>query len=257
MRLLIAAAYGVYTALIVFFFGSTFFLNPSLKGILFYPVLIGLVVLFEFVILTWVKQKAGNQQLMRAVFALSFELVGVISSLIVWLWFKSEESSYLLFLTTFLVAALLPTMLVILYLVFNVATTRINSNLEKVVPQEEVELFVLESETGKTLLKATMQQLISFEANDNYVIIYYFDKNNHVKKVMERFSLKKMEEMLAPSSILFERVHKSFLINPNYLVNIKGKAQAYKLELRGLEELVPVSRSYAIERLEQLLIEQQ
>ncbi|TXI84702.1 MAG: LytTR family transcriptional regulator [Crocinitomicaceae bacterium] len=72
---------------------------------------------------------------------------------------------------------------------------------------------------------------------------------------MERFSLKKMEEILFKENVKFERVHKSFLINPTRLIAISGKAQAYKLELEGLDSLIPVSRSYSINLLEQKLIE--
>ena len=105
------------------------------------------------------------------------------------------------------------------------------------------------------LLKLPVNQLICFEANDNYVIIYYVDKNNNLKKLMERFSLKKMEEILLLENVQFERVHKSFLINPYFLVAISDRAQAYKLELNGLENLIPVSRSYSINVLEQKLID--
>ena len=67
--------------------------------------------------------------------------------------------------------------------------------------------------------------------------------------------MKKMEEILSLENTKFERVHKSFLINPSRLIAISGKAQAYKLELQGLESLIPVSRSYSINLLEQKLID--
>jgi DNA-binding LytR/AlgR family response regulator len=64
-----------------------------------------------------------------------------------------------------------------------------------------------------------------------------------------------MEELLAIENVKFERIHKSFLINPNYLLAIKGKAQAYKLEMQCMEEMLPVSRSYSIQVLESKLEE--
>jgi DNA-binding LytR/AlgR family response regulator len=76
------------------------------------------------------------------------------------------------------------------------------------------------------------------------------DKQNIVKRSMERVSLKRIEELLALENVAFFRVHKSYLINPDFLEEIKGKAQAYKLKLREFDTLVPVSRSYDISSLE-------
>ncbi len=257
-RSLIAVSYGIYSALIVFFFDSFSFVNPAPASVLGYVSLIGFVSLVEFVLLELVRVQMLNGKNFRGLFVSSFHISGLVASCCCWLMFHGEESSWFLFITTFLVSALLPAMIVVLYFIFNEAKLKISTKEILVEEKSEIEyvpLFCLESETGKTLLKLPIDQLICFEANDNYVIIYYFDKSNNVKKMMERFSLKKMEEILSLENTKFERVHKSFLINPSRLIAISGKAQAYKLELQGLESLIPVSRSYSINLLEQKLIE--
>lgn len=257
-RSLIAVSYGIYSALIVFFFDSFSFVNPTPASLVEYLSLIGFVSLVELVLLELVRVQMVNGKNYRSLFVISFHISGVLTSCCFWFIFHGEESSLFLFITTFLVSALLPTMIVVLYFVFNEAKLKISTKevlVEEKSELEHVPLFCLESETGKTLLKLPIEQLICFEANDNYVIIYYFDKSNNVKKMMERFSLKKMEEILFLENVKFERVHKSFLINPTRLIAISGKAQAYKLELEGLDSLIPVSRSYSINLLEQKLIE--
>lgn len=257
-RILIASSYGIYTALIVFFFNSLSFVASTSNSIMIYFTLIVIVSLVELALLEWVRHRISNNKSNRTLFVLSFHLAGIVSSFIIWLLFHSAQSSLFLFMTTFLVGALLPTMVVILYFIFNEAKSKIGHTpaiTESVLEETTEAMFCLENETGKMLLKLPVNQLICFEANDNYVIIYYVDKNNNLKKLMERFSLKKMEEILSLENIKFERVHKSFLINANYLISISGKAQAYKLELYGLENLIPVSRSYSINLLEEKLIE--
>lgn len=257
-RILIASSYGIYIALIVFFFNSLNFVASSVNSVIIYVAVIAIVSLVELALLEWVRRRISNSKSNRTLFVLSFHLAGIVSSFIIWALFNSAQSSLFLFMTTFLVGALLPTMIVILYFIFNEAKRKMEHFPIAVENQNETieeAMFCLENETGKLLLKIPANQLICFEANDNYVIIYYLDKNNSLKKLMERFSLKKMEEILFLESIKFERVHKSFLINPNFLIAISGKAQAYKLELQGLENLIPVSRSYSINLLEQKLID--
>jgi DNA-binding LytR/AlgR family response regulator len=121
----------------------------------------------------------------------------------------------------------------------------------KVAPEEPTEVnFVLENESGKVLLNVFISQIICFEANDNYVITYYMNKQNELKKSMERISLKKIEEILDGLGVSsFSRVHKSYLIHKAYIEEIKGKAQAQKIKLKNLELLVPVSRSFQVATL--------
>lgn len=257
-RSIIAVSYGIYSALIAIFFDSYSFVNPKPVSVVGYLSLIGFASLVELVLLELVRVQMVNGKNFRGLFVSSFHISGVVASCCCWLIFHGKDSSLFLFITTFLVGALLPTMIVVLYFIFNDAKLKISTKetIEKEKSEiEYIPLFCLESETGKTLLKLPIHQLICFEANDNYVIIYYLDKNDSLKKLMERFSLKKMEEILFKENVKFERVHKSFLINPTRLIAISGKAQAYKLELEGLDSLIPVSRSYSINLLEQKLIE--
>jgi DNA-binding LytR/AlgR family response regulator len=124
-----------------------------------------------------------------------------------------------------------------------------SSEGDVLVGQNKPQLFILENENGKQILKVATTDLICFEANDNYVITYYLNKEGQVKKTMDRFSLKKIDDLLKSAGIAFERVHKSFIVNPDYILKIKGKAQAYKLEIKHLDTEVPVSRSYDISTL--------
>jgi DNA-binding LytR/AlgR family response regulator len=114
---------------------------------------------------------------------------------------------------------------------------------------EQEKVFHLENENGKLLLEVPIKSIICYEANDNYVITYYLNEEGQLKKSMERISLKKIEEILHSEGVEFARVHKSYLINVDYLSDIKGRSQAYRIQLRFFEELIPVSRAFDISAL--------
>lgn len=171
--------------------------------------------------------------------------------------FTKDLGNYLIYIASFLISAFLPTVLFLLYFVYQDAAARISDlkmvSLKDSIPESEEKpekLFHLENENGKILLEVPVDRIICYEANDNYVVTYYLDKKDQLKRSMERASLKKIEELLAREHVSFFRVHKSYLINPDYLEEIKGKAQAYKLQMRHFETLVPVSRSYDISLLD-------
>ena len=109
-------------------------------------------------------------------------------------------------------------------------------------------VFKLENEKNKVLIEVELNNIICFEANDNYVNIYYL-LNDEPKKSIQRISLRKVEEQLTNLQSEFSRVHKSYLINPNCVKKIGGKAQAYRITLQGLEFEIPVSRNFDISLL--------
>lgn len=108
-------------------------------------------------------------------------------------------------------------------------------------------LFRLENDAGKVLLEIEINRIICFEANDNYVITYYLSKEDDLIKSMERSSLKRVSELIADIAPEFYRVHKSFIVNRNFVETVVGKSQAYKVRMRYMEDVVPVSRSFEIE----------
>lgn len=125
-----------------------------------------------------------------------------------------------------------------------------DENVTSDTKEENVDVrFVLKNESGKKLFDTAVKNIICFEANDNYVVIYYLDNEGKQKKAMERISLKKIEEILTELNVtFFERVHKSYLINETIIEEVKGKAQAYRLKMKNLDLLIPVSRNYNVDK---------
>lgn len=118
-------------------------------------------------------------------------------------------------------------------------------------PQEKsvLPMFILRNDADKVLLEVPMNRIICFEANDNYVIIHYLSKDDKKQKSMERVSMKNIEELIAEQNIHFHRVHKSHIVNKQFVESISGKSQSYKIKMQHVDDLIPVSRAFDIEQL--------
>ena len=74
------------------------------------------------------------------------------------------------------------------------------------------------------------------KSDGNYLEIYV---NNQNKKLI-RATLKHLEALLSTHPNII-KTHRSYLVNTNYIENIKGNAQGYQLQIT--DYIVPVSRT--------------
>lgn len=157
-----------------------------------------------------------------------------------------ETTSFFLFISSFLLLTLLPLAVAILYIVFDELRNKIHIIREPGSEPNANANLRLSSDSGKIILEVPLNRVICFEANDNYVVTHYLNKKDEKVKSMDRISLKKISETLEDLDVSFKRVHKSYLINPNFIQEIRGKSQAYKIALNFMEHEVPVSRNFDI-----------
>jgi len=102
---------------------------------------------------------------------------------------------------------------------------------------EEKVLFKGTNKSEKFNLKR--KDILFARSENNYVFIYYID-GEIVKKIMLRNTLSKIHGQ-AP---FFIKSHRSYLINPDNLLSLKGNTQNATLQLRLFEEKIPVSKTY-------------
>lgn len=83
------------------------------------------------------------------------------------------------------------------------------------------------------------ENLRLIKAEDNYVIVYVL-KNNHLKKWMIRATMNEVDKQLTSQ---FLRIHRSYIINKNFVESMTGNVTNTKLKLQAINEEIPVSRT--------------
>jgi hypothetical protein len=108
-------------------------------------------------------------------------------------------------------------------------------------PSNHEEWIVFDSDNKGEFFKVKVDQVVLIEAASNYIKIYY-ELNQQCQYVLLRMTLKKAVEMLQPYSFFF-RCHRAYIVNFLKIQSIEGNAQGYKLQLYGMEALIPVSKN--------------
>lgn len=108
--------------------------------------------------------------------------------------------------------------------------------------------ITLFSDTSETLT-FNLPDLLFIEADDNYSTVVW--KNGHgVEKKLLRVNLKNIESQLNNSFTL--RCHRSYIVNVHAISNMTGNTNGYKLQIRGSEFSIPVSRPKGKEVMEKI-----
>lgn len=253
-----ALLFSIFELLMIYFFDIFSFINDIPFQLILFSIVFGLIFFVHFFSLLIINKMIVTENVKRNVTFFSYISTAFISAIIFWSSITSENNFLPLFLSAFVIPALLPSITFFLLYIFKENESKepqpqivyVEQTKEE-IKEEQIIRFVLENESGKKLLDIAINRIICFEANDNYVVTYYLDKEDKVKKSMERISLKKIEEMLDGLGVKsFSRVHKSYLVHQLFIDEIKGKAQAQKIKLHHLEILVPVSRMFNLNTLD-------
>jgi len=86
-----------------------------------------------------------------------------------------------------------------------------------------------------------LAQLLYIKSFGNYAKIFsYID--GQISNTLARTTMKNIEQQIKSDHII--RCHRSYIINLNQVIDVKGNAQGFKLSLEGTEEIVPVSRKF-------------
>lgn len=124
-------------------------------------------------------------------------------------------------------------------------------NIEDTIrPVELGSSITLSAEIGKDQVTVTPADLLAISSADNYCKVYLRD-GGRVKTAILRSPLKRLEGMLA-SHPYFWRCHRTAIVNLETIGGVSGTAQGYRLEIEGMEETIPVSRSLNAQLREKL-----
>ena len=113
--------------------------------------------------------------------------------------------------------------------------------------EEEQNIIELKSDTKKTV-KIPLNDLICIESFGNYCTVYFL-LENQIKKEVIRKSLKSIEDQVNEFHQI-KRCHKSYIVNANNILAVKGNAKGYRLKITDLDFEIPVSRTFPISNFE-------
>jgi len=123
--------------------------------------------------------------------------------------------------------------------------------IEEIIKSEQTDENISLTFEGKNAeFEYKCSDILCFEANDNYIAIYYL-KRGIVKKELYRSTMKQLESQLVNYKS-FIRCHKSYIINSLNIHHISGNSQGYKIHLNLFETEIPVSRKFPKSMIDQL-----
>ena len=103
------------------------------------------------------------------------------------------------------------------------------------------ELFI-ETELKSENFHLNIQNFVFAKSQGNYVELWTTD-TSLTKPILKRMKLKELENVFLPYKNIM-RTHRSYLLNKNFIENVSGNAQGYKVKLQNCDEYIPVSRNF-------------
>lgn len=141
---------------------------------------------------------------------------------------------------------------------YQAGATRLDEQLHQpeATPQAATHLpaaIVFVSENGKEQFMMAPGDIRYITSADNYVQIHFIKDNKPVSHLL-RNTLRKAEEALSPYPQFF-RCHRAYIVNLAAVEHVSGNAQGYKLHLKDVAELIPVSRNLNARIAERLTLQ--
>ena len=233
-------AYGLITFLILFFYSYLLplifrrFFNPEYwtvgKSLLFGIILVISVGLANTLFAFKFDNPNSRSEIIPFLLAVVYRtfIIGVVPSIIFHFWLEKK-----------------------LYKRYYLGAAKINK-LFKDQPNEEIELKKVSFKTQNNNEEVILfeEELIYIKSEGNYCQIFYQESNTQ-KKILLRNTLKNMEESLKNSNRIL-RCHKSYIINLDKVLHVKGNARGYSFIVDGFNYPVPVSRELSKDLLNKI-----
>lgn len=116
-----------------------------------------------------------------------------------------------------------------------------NQSISQPIGEDSIKTIHLKDEKGKIILSLVPERIVLFQADANYVTVFYVAEEK-LKKELIRTSLKKIEKEIEDQS--FFRLHRSYMVNLNHVSSVNRNKRSYTIQLNKLPELsIPVATS--------------
>ena len=110
---------------------------------------------------------------------------------------------------------------------------------------EQKDVIVIKSKNGKESIEITLEQLLCITATGNYIEVYYSTNTGTAKELFRNKISTVYEQLKGLRGII--RCHRTHIVNLNHVKGVQGNSQGYKLEVNGMDGLIPVARSQSKE----------
>ncbi len=118
---------------------------------------------------------------------------------------------------------------------------------EKIDHENEI---IIESENKTESITIDLEKLILIKSANNYIEVFW-KKEDKINKKLIRNTLSNIEHQLK-NYPYFIRCHRTSLVNKSFIHKLTGGSKGLQIRLAGIDELIPVSRQYALKVKEQL-----
>lgn len=116
-----------------------------------------------------------------------------------------------------------------------------NQRQHDTIKEMKEEDAVVFSNGGAEPLSVLPSEIIYIESVANYIIVAHFH-NNEPRQTRLRGTLHKVEETLKNCDFIVH-IHRAFLVNVNYVTEVTGNSNGYRIRMLGMDNLLPVSRA--------------
>lgn len=113
--------------------------------------------------------------------------------------------------------------------------------------KEEVITF---SNNAKENISISPKDFLYAEVLKNDLTIYYLNEHTVESKTFRMTLLQALDVFSSYSNIL--RIHRAFIVNIHFVCDVSGNSHGYKLTLKGVGQLLPLSKTYAKKVLERI-----
>lgn len=251
-RILFTAAFALVFINIYAPFGVNTWFNVTKFELLLYSsglILTGiLVMVISRMLMFWVSRKYRLNYLQYGIWELMEIAFMALVYTILKIFFLHEKSDLVEdFVNSIQITALvviIPYIILTLFFSWQDKTRKLESlkQLSEEVSEKTVKLLPFYDEKGVMRFSMIPADIIYLEAADNYVTIYYLNKQK-IAHYLLRNSLKNLEEYLFEYT--FVRCHRSFIVNFDRVKLIRKEKDGLKLEIDAPNELIiPVSKTY-------------
>jgi hypothetical protein len=113
--------------------------------------------------------------------------------------------------------------------------------------EKNTEITITPETTTTSNLVINYKDFVFATSDNNYSTIY-FKEEGKLDNQLLRLTFKNLEEQLIEFSKII-RCHKSYMVNKNYISEVKGNARSLMLKVELYDKMIPVSRSFPKENL--------